>query len=219
MKSSAATRPPSIIGLATWCPIPSDCRCHPREGRLTFPPGGGNCCVPQPTLFRAQFGVAGQSLFRIVAASLGFIKNPAQKALESELAKEEEISMRLVSKVLAICIVFAVVASGAHAQGICGLPPTPNSPVQYVSDDVFNQMLGGGSLISITPEFCAEAVIGGLFQYLQDEAYVADYLQRNPELTDLAALAASTPNPNDPYVQPNQNGTYDVTIFNSAGSF
>jgi len=154
-----------------------------------------------------------------VAASLGFIKNPAQKALESELAKEEEISMRLVSKVLAICIVFAVVAIGAHAQGICGLPPTPNSPVQYVSDDVFNQMLGGGSLISITPEFCAEAVIGGLFQYLQDEAYVADYLQRNPELTDLAALAASTPNPNDPYVQPNQNGTYDVTIFNSAGSF
>jgi Papain family cysteine protease len=126
--------------------------------------------------------------------------------------------MRLISRVLAGSIVFAVVAIGAHAQGICGYPPTPNSPVQYVSDDVFSQMVGGGSLVPVTPDFCLEAKLGGLFDYLLDEAYVADYLRRNPELTDLAALVESNPNPNDPYVHRNPNGTYDVTIFNSQGS-
>lgn len=126
--------------------------------------------------------------------------------------------MSLISRVLAGCIVFAVVTMGAHAQDICGFPPTPNSPVQYVSDDVFNQMVGGGTLIPVTPGFCAEAKLGDLLEYLQDEAYVQGYLRQNPELTDLAALVDLRPNPSDPYVQRNANGTYDVTIFNSQGT-
>jgi hypothetical protein len=109
--------------------------------------------------------------------------------------------MRVIFRVLASGIVFAVVTLGAHAQDICGYPPSPNNPVQYVSDTQFDQMVQGGTLFPITPELCAEARLGGLIEYLRDEAYVADYLRRNPELTDLAALVESRPNPNDPYVQ------------------
>jgi len=127
--------------------------------------------------------------------------------------------MRLISKVFAIGLFFAVVAIGSHAQDICGLPPTPNSPVQYVGDAEFDQMVRGGTLVPVTPEFCAEVELGGLFEYLQDEAYIQHYLRQHPELTDLAALVESTPDPNDPYVRRNANGTYDVTIFNSVGSF
>jgi hypothetical protein len=127
--------------------------------------------------------------------------------------------MRFMSKVLAIGIVFATVTIGAHGQDICGFPPTPNSPVQYVSDDAFHQLVGGGTLVPVNPDYCAELELGGLLEYLRNEAYVRDYLQQNPELTDLAALVESRPNPNDPNVRRNPNGTYDVTIFNSAGSF
>jgi hypothetical protein len=127
--------------------------------------------------------------------------------------------MRFMSRVFAIGMVFAAVTIDAHAQDICGQPPTPNSPVQYVSDAAFDQMVGGGTLVPVTLELCTETKLGALFEYLQDEAYVANYLQRNPELTDLAALVESRPDPNDPYVQRNANGTYDVTVFNSAGSF
>jgi C1A family cysteine protease len=118
---------------------------------------------------------------------------------------------------LATAIILVVVTIGAHARGICGASML-SGPIQYVSADEFNQMVGAGTLVPVTPELCAQAELGGLFEYLQDEAYVWDYLRRNPELTDLTALAASTPNPNDPYVRPNANGTYDVTIFSSGGS-
>jgi C1A family cysteine protease len=127
--------------------------------------------------------------------------------------------MRFISKVLAIGIVFAAVTIGAHGQDICGFPPTPNSPVQYVSDDEFDQLVGGGTLVPVSPAYCAEVESGGLLEYLQNEAYVRDYLRQNPELTDLATLVESRPNPNDPNVRRNPNGTYDVTIFNSQGSF
>jgi C1A family cysteine protease len=127
--------------------------------------------------------------------------------------------MRFISKVLAISIVFAAVTIGAHGQDICGFPPTPNSPVQYVSDDEFDQLVEGGTLVPVSPAYCSEVELGGLLEYLQNEAYVRDYLQQNPELTGLAALVESRPDPNDPYVTRNANGTYDVTIFNSAGSF
>jgi C1A family cysteine protease len=127
--------------------------------------------------------------------------------------------MRPKFRILASGIVFAVVTLSAHAQDICGYAPSPDSPVQYVSDAEFDQMVQGGTLLPITAALCAEARLGGLIEYLQDEAYVANYLRRNPELIDLAALVESKPNPNDPYVQRNPNGTYDVTTFNSQGSF
>jgi len=126
--------------------------------------------------------------------------------------------MRLMSRVLASGIVLAVTSIGGHAQGLCGVP-TPSGPIQYVSDAEFDQMVAGGTLLPVTPQLCAEVKIGGLIEYILDEAYVREYLRQHPEQTDLAALVESKPIPNDPNVRRNANGTYDVTIFNSAGSF
>ena len=126
--------------------------------------------------------------------------------------------MRLMSRVLASGIVFAVASIGAHAQSLCGTR-MPSGPIQYVSDAEFDQMVGGGTLLPVTPQICAEVEVGGLLEYILDEAYVGQYLRHHPEQTDLAALVESKPNPNDPNVRPNPNGTYDVPIFNSAGSF
>ena len=97
--------------------------------------------------------------------------------------------MRLMCRILATGMILAVVTIGAHAQGICGASML-SGPIQYVSDDEFNQMVGAGTLVPVTPELCAQAELGGLFEYLQDEAYVWDYLRQNPELTDLAALSS-----------------------------
>jgi hypothetical protein len=123
-----------------------------------------------------------------------------------------------MSRVLASGIVLAVSSIGGHAQGVCGVP-NPSGPIQYVSDAEFDQMVAGGTLLPVTPQLCAEVEIGGLIEYILDEAYVREYLRHHPEQTDLAALVESKPDPNDPNVRRNANGTYDVTIFNSAGSF
>ena len=91
----------------------------------------------------------------------------------------------------------------------------PAGPVSMISNAEFDQMVQSGTLLPVTPGLLATENLDALIAYLQNAAYVENYLDQHPELTDLARLARSIPNPNDPNVKRNANGNYDVTFVNS----
>lgn len=93
----------------------------------------------------------------------------------------------------------------------------PSGPVITITDAQFDQMVQAGTLIPFTAQSLSAAGAAAITAYAQNSAIVAGYLRQHPELTDLAALAALRPNPNDPNVKLNPNGNYNVIIANAKG--
>jgi len=118
---------------------------------------------------------------------------------------------------VATCVLFGLVEVVANAQSQTG-GTMPAGPVTVIGNAEFDQMVQSSTLLPVTPGLLATENLDALIAYLQNSAYVASYLAQHPELTDLARLAASIPNPNDPNVKRNANGNYNVTFVNSKGA-
>jgi C1A family cysteine protease len=112
-----------------------------------------------------------------------------------------------------LCGLLPVVATGQiPADKTAG-----SAPVTMIGDAEFDQMVQAGTLVPVTPELLAAENQSALASYLENTAYVEKYLREHRELITLAQLARIRPNPNDPKVKQNGNGTYSQTIVNSQG--
>ena len=117
----------------------------------------------------------------------------------------------ILLRAAATCVLFSIAPLILQAQ------TAPSGPIITITDAQFDQMVEAGTLIPFTAQSVTAAGAAALATYAKNSAIVGSYLRLHPELSDLAALAALRPNPNDPNVKLNPNGNYNVTVVNSKG--
>jgi C1A family cysteine protease len=120
--------------------------------------------------------------------------------------------MKLKSGVLAGGIVLGLVNIGANAQTA---PGGPSSPIQYVSNAEFNQMVQSGGLTPASPLVLLGQDLQTLLKYLRDQAVVNEFMRQNPNLPGFAQLVTNTPEV--PNVFPTLDGNYRTQVPNTLG--
>ena len=124
----------------------------------------------------------------------------------------------MFKRTIAATAVLAVAGSSiVYAQQPIGTVPSLSRAIM-VSPADFDAMVQAGKLVPVTAETMAAARRASLAAYLQNAAFVENYLYEHRELTALALLASLRPRPNDPNVRANANGNFNVTIVNSKGA-
>lgn len=125
--------------------------------------------------------------------------------------------MPMFLKAAASSVLLVLASVVIHAQS-APVGTSPSGPVIVISEAQFDQMVQAGTLFPVTAQSVAAGAAAAFDAYIQNSVIVGSYLRQHPELTDLAALAASTSDPNDLRVRPNANGNYNVTFVDSTGA-
>jgi hypothetical protein len=95
---------------------------------------------------------------------------------------------------------------------------TPTGPVTTITDEEFDRMVRAGTLVPATPQSLAAHARAARERLREDTELVESYLRQHPELIDLARLARLRPDPDDPNVKRNANGTYAQTFVGQDGA-
>ena len=120
------------------------------------------------------------------------------------------------SRTVVGCFLFSFLPIVANGQTPASTA-VPSGPLTMIDSVEFDRMVQAGTLIPVTPNSLAAENQSALTSYLENTAYVEKYLREHLELISLAQLARIRPNPNDPKVKQNGNGTYSQTILNAMG--
>jgi len=122
-------------------------------------------------------------------------------------------SMKLTFRTLALLSVLAIATAVLNAQSA---PESIWGPAQYIRNAEFQRLIDDGTLTPINADLIADQDEHARRRERENREVVYEYLRRNPDLTQLAALVATRPS--GPNVAPTADGNYVIQVPNADGT-
>jgi C1A family cysteine protease len=131
--------------------------------------------------------------------------------------------MKISARILALAVVGLMVGGPSRAQSVSGGNGGGNgqtgqgnaSPIQYVSNQQYNQMVQSGQLKEITAATLLDQVFRTVLRDLKNTAIVNEYVRENPNLPGFLQMLRVTPN--SPNVHQTLEGNYRSLLTLSNG--